>query len=67
MLRKMDKCIECGSSDLKIAKKDLTFDKNPKKIIIDNQECIECENCGELYFDENQSDELAKKIDKKLK
>jgi uncharacterized protein with PIN domain len=29
--------------------------------------CIECNNCGEIYFDEKQSDELAKKIDKKIK
>lgn len=67
-MQKMSKCIECGSKDLAKTKKNLTFDKkNPGKIKIKNQECIECRNCGEIYFDEMQSDTLAKKIDKKLK
>jgi YgiT-type zinc finger domain-containing protein len=64
----MSKCIECGSKDLRTVKKDLTFNrKNPGVIKINKQECIECKNCGEVYFDEKQSDELAKKIDKKIK
>jgi len=64
----MSKCIECGSKKLEIVKKNLTFDRsNPGKIKINNQKCIECKNCGELYFDEKQSDSLARKIDKKIK
>jgi YgiT-type zinc finger domain-containing protein len=66
-MQKMGKCIECGSKDLKTVKKNLEFERrNPSKIRVSNQECIECGNCGELYFDEKQSDELARKIDKKL-
>jgi len=66
-MQKMNKCIECGSKSLKTVKRNLTFDKrNPGTIKIDNQECIECKNCGEIYFDEKQSDELAKKIDRKI-
>lgn len=68
MQQKMSKCIECGSKDLVTVKKNLSFDrKNPGKIKINDQECIECNNCGEIYFDEKQSDELARKIDKKLR
>jgi YgiT-type zinc finger domain-containing protein len=64
----MRKCIECGSKDLKTVKKNLEFErKNPGKIKIKDQVCIECGNCGELYFDEQQSDDLAKKIDRKLR
>jgi YgiT-type zinc finger domain-containing protein len=64
----MSKCIECGGKDLKIVKKNLEFErKNPDKLRIRNQECIECKNCGELYFDEKQSDKLAREIDKKIK
>lgn len=65
---KMNRCIECGSRDLKTVRKSLEFArKNPGKIKVKNQECIECVNCGEMYFDERQSDELARKIDKRIK
>jgi len=68
MKHKMSKCIECGSKDLTIAKKNFSFNRNnPSTIKINNQKCIECKNCGEIYFDEKQSDEMAKKIDKKIK
>lgn len=68
MQTKMSKCIECGSKDLRTVKKNMTFNrKNPGVIKINKQKCIECNNCGEIYFDEKQSDELAKKIDKKIK
>ena len=65
---KMSKCIECGNKYLKTVKKNLEFErKNPGKIKIKNQVCIECDNCGELYFDEEQSNELARKTDKRIK
>jgi len=68
MQTKMSRCIECGSKKLAVVKKNLTFERsNPGKIKVNDQECIECKNCGELYFDEEQSDELARKIDKKIK
>jgi YgiT-type zinc finger domain-containing protein len=64
----MSKCIECGNKDLRTVKRDMTFNKkNPSTIKISKQECIECENCGELYFDEKQSDDLTRKIDRKIK
>ncbi len=40
---------------------------NPGMIRVESQECIEYANCGETYFDERQSEELARKIDCKLK
>jgi ferredoxin-like protein FixX len=41
----MRKCIECGSKDLKTVKKNLEFErKNPGKIKIKDQVCIECGN-----------------------
>jgi YgiT-type zinc finger domain-containing protein len=68
MQQKMNRCIECGSKNLATTKKNLTFNKsNPKIIKVANQECIECKNCGEIYFNEKQSDKLAKKIDKGLR
>ena len=68
MQQKISKCIECGSNDLKTVKKNLEFERrNPGKIKIKDQKCIECKNCGELYFDEEQSDDLARKIDRKIK
>jgi YgiT-type zinc finger domain-containing protein len=64
----MKKCIECGSRNMRTVKKNLEFERrNPSKIKIKNQECIECRNCGELYFNEEQSDNLARKIDMKIK
>jgi YgiT-type zinc finger domain-containing protein len=63
----MKRCIECGGKDLKTVKRNLEFRReNPGKIRVKGQGCIECSNCGEIYFDEKQSDDLAKKIDKKL-
>jgi YgiT-type zinc finger domain-containing protein len=68
MQQKMSKCIECGSKDLVTVKKNMSFNKrNPGIIKIDNQKCIECKNCGEIYFDEKQSAELARKIDERIK
>jgi len=62
------KCIECGSSDVRTARKDMEFERsNPGKIRIEKQECMECSNCGEIYFDGKQSDSLARKIDSKMK
>ena len=68
MQQEISKCTECGSKDLKTVKKNLELERrNPDKIKVKNQECIECKNCGELYFDEKQSDDLARKIDRKIK
>jgi len=67
-MKKLGECIECGSKNLKTVKKNLEFRReNPGKIRVKDQECMECKNCGELYFDEKQSDDLARKIDKRIK
>jgi len=67
-MRKLNECVECGSKSLRTVRKNLEFKReNPGKISVKDQECLECANCGELYFDEKQSDELARKIDRKLK
>lgn len=57
-------CVVCNSKDLKVVKWAMIFQRQtPGDIAIPEQECIECQNCGEHYFDENQASEAAKKID----
>lgn len=62
------KCIECGSDDLKIVKKDMELKRdNPGLIKMRGLEQIECQNCGESYFDDEQMTKLTRKIDKEIK
>ena len=62
------KCIECGSGDLKIVRKDVELKRfNPGRVTIQDTEQIECQNCGESYFDDKQMTSLTRNIDKKLK
>lgn len=63
----MDRCVECGSTALKVVKRDVVFEKpNPGAIKIHAQPCIECQNCGEIYFDETQATGVARAIDVQL-
>lgn len=58
------KCIECGSGNLKTVKKDVELKRsNPGIIRIQGMEQIQCQNCGESYFDDKQMTELTRKID----
>lgn len=62
------KCIECDSSSLKVVKKNVELRRgNPGLITVPKLEQIQCQNCGESYFDDNQMTKLAKEIDKKIK
>jgi len=66
-MSKLNRCIECGSSKLVKRKKDFTFEvKNPGSVRV-RQNCVECSNCGKSYFDDEQINQLSKKIMKKLK
>jgi YgiT-type zinc finger domain-containing protein len=62
------KCIECGSNNLKTVKKDVELKRdNPGTIKISKLEQIECQNCGESYFDDKQMTTLTRKIDLMIK
>ena len=64
----INECIICHSKDVKPVKRDMKFErKNPGTITVHNQECTECQNCGEQYFDEEQMEDISKKIDKGIK
>ncbi len=59
---KNDVCIKCGSDDLVVREKELEFNlPNPGRIAV-NQECKECQSCGEIYFNSKEMDELSVKI-----
>ena len=60
-------CIKCGSKNLKEKEKEFTFTfQNPGSVTV-RQQCEECQDCGEAYLDENQTVELAKKVDNQKK
>ncbi|MBU3896605.1 MAG: YgiT-type zinc finger protein [Nanoarchaeota archaeon] len=62
------KCVECGSKDLKTVKKDMELERsNPGTIKISKLEQLQCQNCGESYFDDKQMTELTRKIDQLIK
>lgn len=64
----MKKCVECGSTDLKNVKKDMELKRNNPGIIkLSKLKQIQCQNCGESYFDEKQMTELTRKIDQMVK
>ena len=57
------RCPECKSTDLHIRPNE-KFDfmrPNPGPISV-RQTCIQCRNCGEEYFDDEQMTELSKKM-----
>lgn len=59
---KNDICIKCGSEDLVIKEKKLEFNlPNPGGITV-NQECKECQSCGEIYLNSKEIDDLSVKI-----
>lgn len=66
-MTRLSKCIECGSTKLVRRKKNFTFEtKNPGFLRV-RQKCLECSNCGESYFNDEEVNQLSKKIMKKLK
>lgn len=59
-------CDKCGFDIFMKEKKDVILKMdNPGEIVISDQECFSCQKCGEMYFTEKQSNELAKKIEKR--
>lgn len=64
---RLKRCIECGSSKLVKRRKDFMFEvENPGYVKV-KQGCLECSNCGKSYFDNNEINQLSKKIMKKLR
>ena len=61
-------CAFCDSGNVVVVKnKKVEFElKNPGKIEV-MTDCYECKNCGELYFNEEESDSISKQIDTVLK
>ena len=65
-MTRLSKCIECGSTKLEEKEKTFAFEvKNPGFLRV-RQKCLECSNCGESYFDDEEINQLSKKIKKKL-
>lgn len=62
----LKKCPLCEGEIKLVEKKVLISVPNPGELLIDTT-CGECKNCGEKYFDEEQADVFAKKIDKEVK
>ena len=61
-------CAFCDSENvIEVKNKKVEFTvKNPGKIkVLTN--CYECKNCGELYFNEEESNSVAKQLDKALR
>ncbi len=65
-LREKDKmlknCPICRGKIKLVKKKKLISVPNPGELLIDT-ELGECSRCGEEYFDEDQAEDYAKKID----
>lgn len=56
-------CVKCGSSNVILKKKEMEFKlPNPGSVEV-VQECNECQECGETYFDSEQMHELSKSLD----
>jgi len=56
-------CPICSGKVNLVKKKKLISVPNPGELLID-AELGECSRCGEEYFDENQAEDFANKIDK---
>ena len=66
-MARVDSCVKCGSDNIKTVEKELEYNlKNPGQVMV-KQECAECQECHETYFDEQQSLELARKLDEAKK
>jgi len=64
---KKDFCVSCGSEDLVIHEKKLSFPfPNPGTLDV-VQECKECLSCGEIYFNSKQMNELSVKFKESIK
>lgn len=62
---KKDFCVKCGSENLIDVEKEIEIPvSNPKSIVI-VQKLNECQDCGEIYFNKEQMEELSKKINEK--
>ena len=61
----LHECPICGGILLKTEKAVAFKTPNPGEIIIETS-CFECQQCGEDIFNEDQTDELAKKVDEQL-
>ncbi len=62
---KKDFCVKCGSDNLIDVKKEIEIPlSNPGSINV-LQELNECQECGEIYFNKKQIEELSIKINEK--
>ena len=64
---RLDSCVRCDSKNIELVEKSFNFDfPNPGKVTV-TQQCYECQECNEAYFDEAQDIELSRKVDEKRK
>ncbi len=47
----MNNCSFCGNKNLKQSKTEYTYKHNGKYLLINKVPCIQCEYCGEKYFE----------------
>ena len=56
------KCVICKNGDTKKTTAFATFEKSNSTIIFKNVPCLKCEQCGEVYFEENISSKLMSRL-----
>lgn len=66
-MTRLSKCIECDSTKFESREKNFIFETKNSRFLKVKQRCLECSNCGECYFDDEEMNQLSKKIDKKMK
>jgi YgiT-type zinc finger domain-containing protein len=47
----MENCSFCGNKNFKTTKIEYTYKQNDKYLLINDVPCIQCEYCGEKYFE----------------
>lgn len=58
----MEKCNFCGNKNLKEIKTEYTYKHKGKYLLIDDVPCIQCEYCGEQYFEAKVLKQIEKEF-----
>lgn len=58
----MKSCNFCGNKNLKNNKTDYTYKHNGKYLLIEQVPCIQCEFCGEQYFEAKVLKQIEKEF-----
>ncbi len=57
------KCVTCKNGETLNSKTTVTFEKNGSTFIFKDVPCSKCEQCGEVYLDDNVSSKLIDQIE----